>query len=70
MLTEPLGAVVSVGVGVGVGEGVAKVVINRHVKSDDIALPAISFTPVVIFAVYVVEYDNSLNGVNCAVVTL
>ena len=42
-----------VGVGVGVGEGVAKVVINRHVKSDDIALPAISFTPVVIFAVYV-----------------
>ena len=34
------------------------------------ALPAVSFTPVVIVAVYVVEYDRLLEGVNVATLLL
>ena len=50
------------------GRVVSLVVVKPHVKSEAIALPATSFTPVVIRAVYVVEPDRLLDGVNMAVV--
>ena len=46
------------------------VVVKLQVKSDAIALPATSFTPVVMRAVYVVKWDRLLDGVNVAVVPL
>src|SRR3989339_1905451 len=45
-------------------------VLKPQVWSKAIALPAKSLTPVVILAVYVVESDRLLDGVNVAVVPL
>src|SRR3972149_3609217 len=45
-------------------------VVKPQVWSEAIALPAKSLTPVVILAVYVVESDRLLDGVNVAVVPL
>ena len=43
-------------------------VVQLHEYADAIVLPALSLTPVVIVAVYVVLYERLDDGVNVAVV--
>ena len=63
---------VTVNSSVGGGSGVLgnEVVVKLQVELEFIALPAKSFTPVVIVAVYIVSKSRFADGVNVAVVPL